>query len=76
MLVGAAGGDAAARGALEESLLDQVGLVEVLERPGVLADRDGQRLDAGGAAVVVLDQRAQDLAVDVVEAELVDLEQG
>src|SRR5206468_1006393 len=36
VLVGAAGGDAAARGALEEPLLDEERLVEVLERPAVL----------------------------------------
>src|SRR5436853_1175648 len=75
VLVGAAGGDPAAGRALEEALLDEVGLVEVFERPPVLTHGDGQRLDAGRAAVVVLDEGAQDLAIQVVEAELVHLQQ-
>src|SRR5262249_35146230 len=63
------------RRALEEPLLDQVGLVEVLERPAVLTDSGGEGVEPGGTAVVVLDQGAEDLAVDLVEAVLVDLEE-
>src|SRR3954470_8156038 len=76
VLVGPPGGDPAAGGALEEPLLDQVGLVEVLQGPRVLAHRDGQRLEAGGTPVVVLDQRGEDLTVDVVEAELIHLQEA
>ena len=50
MPVGALGGDPAARRALQEAFLDQERLVDVLERAAVLADRGGDRLDAGGAA--------------------------
>ena len=74
--VGALGRHPPARRALQEAFLDQERLVDVLERAAVLADRGGDRLDAGGTALVVLDQRDQDLAVDLVEAELVDLEQS
>src|SRR5205823_4249111 len=74
MLVGAAGGDPAAGGALEEALLNEIGLVEILERPSVLAHGHRQSLDAGRAAVIVLDKRGEDLAVQIVEAELVDLQ--
>src|SRR6202023_725183 len=62
VLVGAPGGPPAARGALPEGLLDEGGLVEVLERAGILPHRRRQRLQAGRAAVVVGDQRAEELA--------------
>ena len=74
MPVGALGCHPPARRALQEAFLDQERLVDVLERAAILADRRRDRLDPGGPALVVLDQRGQDLAVDLVEAELVDLE--
>ena len=39
VVVGELAGDAAAGGALQEADLDQVGLVEVLDRAAVLGDR-------------------------------------
>src|SRR3970282_841653 len=48
-------GDAAARAALQVTLLDQVGLDHVLERAAFLAERRGQRLDPDRAAVQRLD---------------------
>src|ERR1700680_2565150 len=74
VLVGAPGGHAAARRALQEALLDEVGLVKVLERAGILPHPRGQALQPGRAAVVVGDQRAEELAVHVLEAVLVHLE--
>ena len=75
MLVGALRRHPAARGALQEALLQQVGLVEVLERAAILADRGGERLDPRRAAAVDLDQGREDPPVELVEAEVVDLEQ-
>ena len=46
VLVGAAGGDAAARRAVEEADLQQVGLVDVLDGVRLLADGRGQRAHA------------------------------
>src|SRR5688572_17557698 len=75
MLVSPPRGDPRARRALQEPLLDEEGLVEVLDRAALLADRGGDRLDAGRTATILLDDRAQDLAVDLVEAVLVHLQQ-
>src|SRR5688572_26534624 len=75
MLVSAPRGDPPARRALQETLLDEERLVEVLDRAALLADRRGDRLDAGRSAAVLLDDRAEDLAVDLVEAVLVHLQQ-
>ncbi len=75
VLVGALGGDAAARGALQEALLQEVGLVEILDRPAVLAHRRGDRLDPRRAAAVDLDQHREDPPVELVEAEVVHLEE-
>src|SRR4051794_6488154 len=72
MKVGLAGGDAAARGALDEALLEQIRLVDVLERVLLLGDDDREGRQAYGAAVELLDDRAEDLAVEAVEAFVVD----
>ena len=66
---------AAARGALDEAELEQVRLVDVLDRVRLLAERDGERREPDRAAVELLDDRAQEVAVDPLEPELVDLEQ-
>ena len=69
------GGDPPARGALDEPLLEQVGLVDVLDRVGLLADRDRQRGQADRAALELLADRPQDVAVEPVQAGVVDLQQ-
>src|SRR4029453_8065339 len=74
MLVGVTGGDAAARGAHDEALLDQIGLDHILDRAALLAERRRETLDADRAAVKLLDDRHQELAVHHVEAERVDVE--
>ena len=58
-----------------QALLQQVGLVDVLDRVVLLADRDRERREADRAAGELLADRAQDLAVEAVEPALVDLEQ-
>ena len=67
MAVGALGGAASARGALEQAALQQIGLVDILDRVGLFADRDGQRGEPDGAAAEVGADRAEDLAVEPVE---------
>ncbi len=64
-----------ARRALDQAQLEQIGLVDVLDRVLLLADRDRERREPDRAAAELLADRAQDLAVEAVEAELVDLEQ-
>jgi hypothetical protein len=75
VLVGARGGDAAARRAVDEPDLQEVGFVDVLERAGILADRRGERGDADRAAAELVDDGEEELAVDLVEAVVVDLQQ-
>ena len=65
-------GDATSWGPLQESLLDQVGLVDVLESAAVFSDCRRNRLYSRRPTLVVLDQRIEDLSVDLVEAQLVD----
>src|SRR5262249_18415779 len=50
VIVGPLGEDAAARGALQQALLKQVGLEHVLDRVLLLADRDRQSREADRAA--------------------------
>src|SRR5688500_12126176 len=74
MLVRFLGGDSTARSAPEKSLLQQVRLVDVLDRVARFGHGGGDRLDADGSALVVLDQNFQDPAVLSVEAGAIDLE--
>ena len=60
-------GDAAARGALQEALLDQERLEHVLDRVALLADRGGEVVDADRPAGEFLDDGRQQLAVHHVE---------
>src|ERR1019366_5097744 len=75
MLVGAPGGGAATGGALEQPALEQVGLVHVLDRVLLLTDRHRERRQAHGSAAELLADHAQDLAIQAVEALVIDLQQ-
>jgi len=70
----AGGHHTTARRALEKAELQQVGLVDVLERALVLAERGRERLEPHRAAAVVLDGGDQQAAVELVEAEGVHLQ--
>src|SRR5207248_8003567 len=68
-------GHAAAGRSLEEALLKQVRLVHVLDGVGLLAHRHRQRGEPHRAALELLADRAEDVAVEAVEAGMVHLEQ-
>ena len=73
---GRRGGHPAPGGALEEPFLQEVGLVDVLDRLGLLPDRHRQRRQADGRRRRTYGTgRIEDGPVDLVEAPLVDLEQ-
>ena len=74
MREGGVGRDPPSRGALEEALLEQIGLVDVLDRVRLLSHRDRQRAEADRAAAELGADRAQDLAVQPVEPGRVHLE--
>ena len=61
--------------ALQEPELQQIRLVDVLDRLGLLAERDGERREPDRAAAEPLDHAAQELAVEALEPDRVDLEQ-
>ena len=61
MLVGAPGRGAAARRSVDEAVLQQVRLVDVLDRVRLLADRRGER-DGGGPRGGVARRAAPDFA--------------
>src|SRR6188508_1109689 len=67
--------DAAAWGPLEETELEQIRLVDVLDRVRLLAQRDRQRGQSHRAAVEALHDGTQELAIHGLEAALVDLQQ-
>ena len=71
----ALGEHAATRRAHEKAAHDEVGLVDVLYRVRLLAERHGQRLQPDWPAVELLDDRSQDVAVELVEPLAVHLEQ-
>ncbi|MDX6379437.1 MAG: hypothetical protein QOI57_461 [Rubrobacteraceae bacterium] len=54
MVVGAAGGNAAMAGALDEATLQEVWLVDVLHRVACLAESYGDRTDSDGAVLELL----------------------
>lgn len=68
-------GDAAAPGrAGEKAQLHQIGLVHILQGDGLLVDGGGQGVQAYRPAVVILDDAQQHAAVDLVQAQGVDLQ--
>ena len=68
------GGHAAARRALQVTLLDEEGLQHVLDRVALLADGRGEIVDADRAAVEFGEHGLEELAVHDVEAGGVDIE--
>ena len=75
MRVGALGRDAAARGARKESLLQQVRLVNLIDRVGLFSDSGREALDPDRSAVKLVDDRAEDRAIHLIEACRIDFEQ-
>src|SRR5215204_129525 len=73
--VGALGRDAAARSPLEQAALEQVGLVDVLDRVALLPHGDRERGETDLPAGEVRADRGEDLAVETVQALVVDLEE-
>src|SRR5258706_14117550 len=70
--VGDLGQHAAAWGALQEALLQQIRLDDLFEHIALVAERRRHRLDPDRAAAVMLGDRAQIAAVHRVEAPPVD----
>src|SRR5581483_6936145 len=70
------GDDAAAGRPLQEAELQQVGLVDVLDRLGLLPERDRKRREPNRAAAEPLHDAAEELAVEPLESCAVHLEQG
>src|SRR4051795_12526984 len=75
MKEGLGGRHPAARSALDEAFLEQVRLVDVLERVLFLGYDDRQRAEPDRSPVELLADGAQDLAVEPIEPLVVDLEQ-
>src|SRR5262249_26278849 len=67
--------DAAAWRALDEPQLEQVRLVDVLDRVRLLAESDRQRRQADRTAAELADDRLEQGPVDALETVLLDLEQ-
>ena len=65
---------ASARRSREKALLQQVWLIDILERDRFLIDRCRQRFHADRAAGIVLNNAAQHAPVERIKTEMVDLE--
>src|ERR1039457_7728138 len=63
-----------ARRPVEETNLDEEGLVDLFDRVGLFGERWRQRVHAHRAALILLDDGQQQLAVNLVEAVAIDLE--
>ena len=74
MPVSELGGDPASRGTRQEPDLDQVWLVHVLDRLRFLREGSGNGVEPNRPALELEDQRLQQLAVERLQAQLVDLE--
>ena len=74
MPVSVCGGDAAARGAVDESVHEEVRLVDVLDGAAVLAEGGSQGFDADRAAGELVDDGHEVVPVVLVESELIDVE--
>src|SRR5690348_15347003 len=72
MFVSTRGGATAACGAGNESLFEQIRLDDVLERLGIFGEGCRDRADSGGAAAVLLDDRAQKGTIEAIESQRVD----
>ncbi|CAM2144510.1 hypothetical protein PT2222_160067 [Paraburkholderia tropica] len=72
--IGELRGHASARRALQKALLDQIRLKHVLDRVALLADRGGEVVHAHRAAVELVENRFEQLAVHQVEAHGIDVE--
>src|SRR5439155_10874400 len=75
-LVAQFGGDAALGCAFQESLHDQVGLVDFFEGVRLFADGDGEGTQTDGAAGEFGDHGFEDALVHFVQPVLVNLEHG
>ena len=62
-------------GAHDETALQEVGLVDVLERGGILPYGARQRTETNRTAAERLGERFQDADVHPIEAEFIDLEE-
>src|SRR5918994_6573012 len=65
---------AASLGALQKSLLNQVGFVYVLQCSGILANRYGHRAEPDWTSAKLFDDGTEDPGVHVVQPELVHIE--
>ena len=74
MRVGVARSNASAGRALEEPDLHQVRLVDIHNGVRLFRNRRCDRLDTNRPAVVLLDDRAEHFVVDIIEAEVVDVQ--
>src|SRR5207244_856945 len=74
VFVGELRGNPAAGCAVQESNLDQEGLVDFLDRLRLFGEGGGQCVHAYWSALVFLDDRQQQLAVDVIETVAVNFQ--
>src|ERR1700732_4220818 len=74
MLISELGRHSPAGSAVQKADLDEKGLVDFLDGVRLLGKRRAQRIQAHGAALVLLDNGEQQFAVDFVEAVAVDFE--
>ena len=74
VLVGAGSGNAATRGAIEHAHLHEIGLVHFLDGVFFFAESGGEGAETDGPAGIFIEESNHQIAVDLVEAVLIDAE--
>src|SRR6185503_6945401 len=72
--IGQGRGAAAALGAFQEPLLDEIGLIDVLQGSGILTHGHRYRAEPDRAAAELLDNDRKDPGIHVIQPELVHVE--
>jgi len=76
MLVGEAGGDPATGRAVEEADLDEEGFVDLFEGILLFGEGGGKGIEADGATIVLLNDGAEQAAIELVESVSIDFKEG
>ena len=74
MLIRQLSGLTTARRTLDKALFDQIRLIHILYRAGIFAHRRSDCVQAHRTAFELIDDRAQQLVVDLVQTERVDIQ--
>ena len=65
---------ASARGTFDESFLDEVRLIDILNRAGIFAHSGSDGIEADRAAAELIDDGREEFVIYLIEAESIDIQ--